>query len=441
MMQEWFLDAKLGIFVHWGIYAVNGMGGESWPIASGSISYNDYLKQMDKFNPTKFDPDAWASLFTEIGAKYAVLTTKHHDGVTLWPTKEDSPCIPKDSPYKKDIVGAFREATRRHGLKTGLYFSHTDWSNKDHMQVLLNCDEETLERLRRQKTVYRELWGMATDKDDTEREANKKKWNQFLRFHRAQLTELLTNYHPDLVWFDVMLHRTGYEYPTAEIRDFIHSVNDKTVINSRLGSHGDYQTPEQGIPIVRPEGPWEFCVTLGHTWSYVENQRYKSPYQVITMFCEVLGMGGNMLLNVGPAPDGTIDERDVAILREFGKWVNRNREAVYGTVQGLPHGHVYSPSSMNKEKNTIYIYWLHEPKDGAISVKGIRNEIRRVTILGDEEELSTKRVGGAAWARIPGVLWIDLPREKLDEHVTVIKIELDGELDLFHSRGKEIDAN
>jgi alpha-L-fucosidase len=442
MMQDWFPDAKLGIFVHWGIYAVQRRGGESWPIVNAAVSYDDYLSQFDAFTARDYDPDAWADLFQRAGARYAVLTTKHHDGVALWPTEEEAPSIP-DRTGLPDLVGPYVEAMRRRGLRVGLYFSHTDWSSLPHMEVLTGKTRDELQTLRREAFNYRELWTRSQAETDLSDSAeHQEKWDEFLRFHRAQLTELLTRYHPlDLIWFDVMLGRRGFDYRTGELRDHIHGICADTVINSRLNEHGDYETPEQFIPVQPPAGPWELCMTTNNTWSYTgREEQYKTPFEIITMFCECLGMGGNLLLNVGPDEHGVIPAQQVQLLETLGAWVHKHEEAVYGTVRGLPHGYAYHFSTLNKARDTIYLYVAHTPKE-ATSIKGIHNEVRRVTVLGSDEPCATKRIGGAPWMNVPGSLWVDVPKSALDAYVTVLKIELDGPLALYGGEGVEIDVN
>jgi alpha-L-fucosidase len=268
------------------------------------------------------------------------------------------------------------------------------------------------------------------------------KWQEFLDFHRAQLGEILSDYGPvDLIWFDVMLGRKGFQYPTAALRDFIQGICPTTVINSRLAAHGDYETPEQFIPVQPPAGPWELCMTTNNTWSYTgREEQYKTPYEIITMFCECLGMGGNLLLNVGPDEHGVIPAQQVQLLETLGAWVRKHEEAVYGTRRGLPHGYAYHFSSFNREADTIYLYLAHTPKE-ATPIKGIKNQIKRITVLGNGAECTSKRIGGASWIGVPGTLWIDVPKTALDEYVTVLKIELDGRLDLYGGEGVEIDVN
>ena len=442
MMQDWYTDAKLGIFIHWGIYAVDRRGYESWPISHGQVGYDEYLAQMDRFTASNYDPDSWADLIVKSGAKYAVLTTKHHDGVALWPTKQEGASIPNQTGLP-DLVESYVEAVRKKGLKVGLYFSHTDWLNLDHLSVLTGKTSEELVELRKELVDYIDLWTQSNKETDfSDSPEHRAAWNRFLDFHRAQLKEILTNYGPiDLLWFDVMLNRKGFDYKTAELRDFIHGISEQTVINSRLGEHGDYETPEQFIPVHPPAGPWELCITTNNTWSYTgREEEYKTPYEIITMFCECLGMGGNMLLNVGPDESGIIPARQVEALETLGTWVRKHAEAVYGTVRGLPYGYAYHFSSLNKSRDTVYVYLAHVPKEGT-PIKGIKNEIKRITILGNGAECTSRVLGGAPWIGVPGVLSIDIPKDALDEFVTVLKIELDGPLDLYSGEGVEIFEN
>jgi alpha-L-fucosidase len=262
MMQPWFEQAKFGIFVHWGAYAVGRRGKESWPIARAGVAYDEYIAEMAQFDAAAYDPDAWAELFRQAGAQYAVLTTKHHDGVTLWPTLEDSPSLASQC---GDLVGPFCQSMRRAGLHTGLYFSHTDWSHLPHVQALSGKTAEEIVALRQEPAHWAELIGGLDDLDHDPRSPRlnsytRDQWKEFLRFHRSQIKELLTTYAPvDLIWFDVMWGQGFFDYECAELREFIHSHSAQTVINSRMDGHGDYETPEQFIPVHAPPGPWELC--------------------------------------------------------------------------------------------------------------------------------------------------------------------------------------
>ena len=148
-MQPWFSEAKLGIFVHWGSYAVGRRGGESWPLVRGAVSQQDYLNEMNGFTARDYDPSAWAELFQRAGARYAVLTTKHHDGVTLWPTEQNSPSLAKE--LGRDLVAPFVEAMREARIHPGLYFSHTDWTNIPHIEAISGRPERSYALYRRKK--------------------------------------------------------------------------------------------------------------------------------------------------------------------------------------------------------------------------------------------------------------------------------------------------
>jgi len=440
MIQPWFSEAKLGIFIHWGIYAIQGRGGESWPLIRGEVSMEEYHKQIEAFTAKNYDPSSWAKLIRRAGARYGVLTTKHHDGVSLWPTAEDGPSIPNHG-KTGDLVGPFVEALRAENLHPGLYFSHTDWAHPDHFQCITGLSATELAQLRNTKHDYIKDWQRVAN--GLKPAANyQEAWEKFLQFRRNQIRELLTSYGPiDLLWFDVMIGLGIHDYESKKLRDFIHQLSPQTVVNSRLEEYGDYETPEQFIPVYAPEGPWEFCVTTNNTWSYTgREQGYKTPFELITMFSECLGMGGNMLLNIGPDESGVVPPQQVELLEALGDWIARHEEAVYPTRRGLPHGYAYGPTSLNASGDTIYLYLSHLPREKTF-IKGIHNDIKTVSVLGASVPCTHERVGGAPWLNVPGTLAIDIPQGDCDPLVTVLKIELNGELDLYSGEGVEIDIN
>ena len=442
MMQPWFKEAKLGIFIHWGMYAVGRRGGESWPLFNGQASFDEYFAEIGGFDAANYDPGAWAKLFAESGAKYAVLTTKHHDGVALWPTKQNDLSLPTRNGLP-DLVGPYVDALRHNGLKVGLYYSHCDWANPDCLSVMTSQSKEKLAELRNERVKYFEFWQKNHALPDPARQPElQASWSQFLKFHRAQLGEILTGYGPvDLIWFDGQFPNEGFDWCSGDIREFIHSICPATVINSRLEERGDYESPEQFIPVHPPKGPWEVCLTTNETWSFTgREEQYKTPFEVITMFCECLSMGGNLLLNVGPNEHGDIPTQQVELLKTLGAWIRRHEEAIYRTERGLPHGYAYHSTTLNKNRDTLYLYLAHLSKEGT-PVKGIKNKIKRISVLGRDAECSHKRIGGAGWIGVPGTLWINVPNDCLDEFVTVLKVELDGPLDLYSGEGAEILVN
>ncbi len=395
---QWFADAKLGIFVHWGIYAVNGID-ESWSFFNGYISHEDYMKQMDGFKAKKYDPEAWADLISESGARYAVLTSKHHDGVALWPTK----C--NDLHLKKDYIKPFMRALRDRGIKAGLYYSLLDWSHPDYPN------------LTRKDKRY---------DDDSLR------WSNFVEFNFCQINEILESYDPDLWWFDGDWEQSAEKWQAPLIRASILSHNPNAIMNSRLQGYGDYETPEQGLPIRKPEGEhWELCMTMNDSWGYQHNDKnYKSPNQIIRIFVDCISMGGNLLLDIGPKADGSIPEEQQDILKELGRWTNKHAEAIYGTSAGISPEYFYGPSALSGDKKTLYLFVDGKP-NGPIMLKGLKNKVNRIWVVGNGTKLNYDIKMKQYWSTTPGILYIDLPEEVLDPQVTVISILLDGEIELF----------
>ncbi len=399
----WFEDARLGIFIHWGIYAVDGID-ESWSFFNRYVSYDDYMKQLDGFNAERYDPLEWARLIKSSGARYAVLTAKHHDGVALWNTGESDLNVVQKTPARRDLVAPFVEAMRSQELRVGMYFSHIDWSHPDY------------DVFRRDEYRYR---------DDPDR------WARFLEFHRGQIRELATRFEPDLFWFDGDWEHSAAEWKAADLRDSLLAWNPRVILNSRLSGYGDYATPEQGLPITRPKGTWELCMTMNDSWGFQGHDRnYKTPYQIIRIFSDVLGMGGNLLLDVGPKADGTIPEEQVEILEALGRWTRKHEEAIYGTRAGLPPGHFYGPTTLSEDGKTLYLFIPHRP-NGPIVVRGLKNEINRARIVGNGTKLASRVMGRQYWSEVPGILYIDVPESELDEQVTVVALQLKGKVEVY----------
>lgn len=402
--MQWFADAKLGIFIHWGIYAVDGID-ESWSFYNGYISYTDYMKQLNGFTAKKYNPDEWAGLIKESGARYAVLTTKHHDGVALWNTALSDLNVVKKTPAGRDLVKPFCDAVRKQNLKLGLYFSHLDWSHPDYPNF--TSKEKRYEK-------------------------DSAKWASFIDFQRGQLKELSLNYKPDLYWFDGDWDFTAEQWKAKETREMINGWLPNVIVNSRINGYGDYDTPEQGVPVLQPKSKWwELCMTTNDSWGYQGNDKnYKSPNQIIRIFADCIGMGGNLLLDIGPKPDGTIPPEQINILKEFGRWTKKHQEAIYGTIAGIPKDYFYGPSTLSKDRTRLYLFLDSEPK-GPVVIKGLRNKVNRVWVVGNGTKLETKIMMKAYWSTTPGLLYIDVPREVLDKEVTVLAVLLDGPVDLY----------
>ena len=426
MMQDWFVDGKLGIFIHYGIYAVKGVA-ESWSFFNGKIAYDDYMSQLEGFTASKYDPESWAALFERAGAKYAVLTTKHHDGVALWDTKANDLSVVQKTPAGRDLLTPYVEAMRRHNLKIGFYYSHLDWSHPDYASILpTDRDPEIGDN----ESYYRNKFAFPEpDKQDQEA------WARFIKFHRQQLEELSTQFGDvDLYWFDGEWERTPEQFDMAGLRKQLEAWQPNAIFNSRLLGHGDYATPEQGIPIVPPEGPWEFCVTINDSWGYqTGDHNHKSVRQIVRMFAETIGMGGNMLLDVGPFEDGSLQPEQIDRLEGLGKWISKYSEAVFGTRAGLPQGLFYGSSTRSKDEKSLYLFFFDPPRD-KIAVKGLLSNVKRATLLDTGAELKHTKIGGLG--ETPGIVWIDIPSEGLDYNASVVKLEFDEPVKIYQGAGR-----
>ena len=408
--MQWFSDAKLGIFIHWGIYS-QGKTSESWEFHNKHISHADYMAQKDQFTAVNYHPEEWVKLIKHSGARYAVITSKHHDGVALWNTAMNDLSTAKVTPAKRDVLTPFVKELKSAGLKTGLYYSLIDWSYPDYPGFLKDSS--------RYKVA-----------DEPQR------WSKFLTFCNGQIGELLNQYNPDLVWFDGDWEHSAEEWQAERIRAMILKSNPGTIINGRLHGYGDYDTPEQNFPVSRPASPnWELCMTTNDSWGYYERDTlYKTPYEVITIFADAISMGGNLLLDIGPKADGTIPSEQVNILTELGNWTGKHSEAIFGTLPGMPQGHFYGPSTLSKDSTSIYLF-LAGNQTGDVVIKGLMSKIMQITVVGQGQSLSQKIVGKISWSPVPGLVYINVPDEIQDKYMTVLKVRLEKPLQLYRGKG------
>ncbi len=414
--MEWFEDAKLGIFIHWGIYAVDGID-ESWSFYNGYISHSDYMDQTKGFTAKNYNPQEWADLIRTSGARYAVITSKHHDGFTLWDAPPGSLSAVNGSAAKKDVLSPFVSALRKNKLKVGIYFSLSDWSSDLYTHF-------TRDSMRYQIA------------DDPQR------WSLFQNYFHGQLKDLSSRYKPDLYWFDGDWEHTAEEWQSEKIRSFLLADNPQTILNSRLQGYGDYGTPEQGVPITRPKDRyWELCLTMNDSWGYQKNDHnYKSSGELIGMFAEVLSLGGNLLLDIGPKADGTIPTQQKQILSDLGRWTSKHHQAIYGSQAGIPKDYFYGPSTLSKDGTILYLFVKGNP-GGQIALRGLKNKINRIWVVGKGTKLSHKVVGAVYWSQYPGIKYIQVPDYVLDEEMTVLAVLLDGKIDLFGAELGAIQSN
>lgn len=358
-LDKW-QDQKFGVLFHWGLYSVPGIV-ESWSICSEDVDwisrkknlpYDEYKKWYfglkDSLNPVNFNPIQWANVMEDAGMKYVIFTSKHHDGFCMFDTKYTDFSIAngafKNNPNKdvlKHVLNAFRDKN----FMIGEYFSKPDW----HTEWFWNPYFATPNRHINYKKERHPDW-----------------WKNYQTFTQNQLNELLSNYGPiDILWLDGGWI-TGDDINLDSILVEGRKKHPGLIAVDRAikGKNENYQTPERGIPATQLDYPWESCITLSHDWGWVPNAPFKSAQKVINTLIEITAKGGNLLLGVGPTPDGIIEDEVVTRLNKVGKWLKTNGEAIYSTRNAAIYhdGNVWFTA--NKNKKTIYaLYALPENED------------------------------------------------------------------------------
>ncbi len=414
-MPTWFETARFGMFIHWGPASQHGWE-LSWPMVGGvgalpdaqTVAVAEYHSAARSFNPVRFHPGEWARLARRAGMRYAILTSKHHDGFAMFHTRQSDYSI-EHAPFRRDIVREYLDAFRAEGLRAGLYFSLIDWHHPAY-PAFTEADKP-----------YK--WGRW-------RRGTPEQWNRFIRFMFTQIRELLTNYGTiDALWFDGGWERTADEWKARELEKMIRELQPNIVINDRLPGCGDYDTPEQAVPPKAPARAWETCMTMNNSWGYnPSDHSYKSPRALIHTLCEVAAKGGNLLLNVSPTGDGTLPPEHVERLEAFARWMERNGESISGTTPGLEPWQFYGPST--RRDGRVYLHLLMRPYE-AVSVRGLRvRQIKSARVLGSNHELRIqRRIAAADMLFNPdpiGEAIIDVPETELDPIATVIALDFDS---------------
>jgi alpha-L-fucosidase len=373
--STWFERAGLGLFVHWDHASQQGIE-ISWPLVGRSIipgrddvedevSVEQYHSTAATFDPGLWDAPGLARLARAAGARYVVFTARHHAGYSMFHTRHSDFSV-EHSPYGADITQEFVEAVRAEGLRVGIYYSLPDWHHPDYPAFRAEDLPYASERYPR---------------------PGPEQWARYIDYVKGQLTELLTNYGKiDLLWFDGEWERTEEEWHAAELRSLIRSLQPDVVVNDRLPGQGDYETPEQGMPVRSPAGPWELCLTMSENWAWRPSDTdYKSARRLAEYLAEVTSLGGNLLLNVGPKGDGSLPAIEVARLKEIGAWLAAHGESVIGVEPGSPSIQFYGP--VTQRGDTVYLHLVMRPA-GQMTVRGLPvGRIRDVRLLGTEQSL------------------------------------------------------
>ncbi len=431
--QSWFSDARFGVFIHWGIYAVNGKDAswsyfnneQPWARREHHQSREEYFAQCEHFTASRYDPEAWAETFLQAGARYVVLTTKHCDDFALWGTQQKGGLnVVEHTPAARDLVGPLCDALRKKGLKVGLYYSHAGWGHPDFPSVY----KEPSQRGQAGLSPY------SFPQDG--REEDPAAWKRYLAYQRGQIFELCKNYKPDLLWFDADWERTEEQWGAKELIAQIRALCPDVVLNDRTCHLGDYSTPEQGLPTKVPSGPWELCLTMDRQWGFTDFENdYKSTRQLLWHLIHTASKGGNLLLNVGPRADGTLPQEQTERLSSIGAWLAKNGTALFDTTPGLPAELFEGSSTLSKDRMTLYLISSCGGAD-SLAVQGMQSEVAEVIHLASGATLQHRFVGGASWARIPGVFWVDIPQSLRDPLFTVVAVRLAKPLEILFSEGQ-----
>jgi len=399
--RRWFQDAKFGMFIHWGVYSVIGDG--EWVMNNKKIAVSEYEKLGPQFNPSSFNAAEWVGLAKSAGMKYITITSKHHDGFAMFGSKVSDYDIVDRTPYHKDPIRMLADECHKQGIKLFFYYSELDWHNPDYYP-----------RGR-------------TGRDAGRPEAGA--WQKYLDYMNGQLRELLTNYG-DIggIWFDGWWDRPDADWQLARTYGLIHSLQPAALVGNnhhRLPFAGeDFQMFEKDLPGKKTAEfnkdsevgtlPLETCETMNRSWGYNQNDKnFKSTGQLVQYLVNAAGANANFLLNIGPKPDGTIQPEFVSGLKDLGRWLAKNGDAIYGTRGGpiTPR-----PWGVTTQKgNKVYIHIL-DWQDPAILLPRLPRRIASGHFLkdGSTAQFTENDLG----------ILVKIPETAVDEYDTILVLDV-----------------
>ena len=406
---KWFRDAKYGLFIHWGLYAIPGgewdgrflPRGTEWIMKRLAIPLRDYRKLAEQFCPDDFDPYFYVRRAKQWGMKYLVFTAKHHDGFAMFDTKVSDYSV-MHTPYGRDVVRQLADACAAEGLTFCVYYSQMqDWEHPDGNGNTLDYDPA---------------------KQDFSR--------YFYEKALPQVRELLMNYGKlGMIWFD-----TPYDMPVAlcrELADAVRACQPDCLISGRIGyGLGDFrEAADNSVPLLSRPDPWESPMTLNRTWGFSRrDENFKSPSLVLENLTRVVGKGGNLLLNVGPDATGKIPVRSDEVLCEVGRWLEKNGESIYGTspAPDFPYLNPWGETTYNAETLMLYLHVKqYPPEPYRLRLLGLKTPVTDVRLLTGEPLVYQQSYDPA---RDEHRLYVTLPDKCPDADDTVVAVSLDGEI-------------
>jgi len=424
-MQDWWTEARFGLFVHWGLYALPAR--HEWVKSREKMTDEAYQRYFDRFDPDLYDPTQWARAAKEAGMRYVVVTAKHHDGFCLWDSRYTN-FKATNTPAGRDLLRPLLEAVRAEGLRVGLYYSLLDWHHPEYTVDLHHP--------------------MRDDKEFTEK-SGARDLGKYADYLFAQVRELLTDFGTvDVLFLDYSFAGPGgkgrREWRSEELIRMIRELQPGILVNDRLDlldvpGGWDFRTPEQFMPRqwVECEGrrvPWETCQTFSGSWGYDRDEStWKSPRQLIVMLIETVSKGGNLLLNVGPTGRGTFDPRAIGRLRAIGEWMRLHGRSIYGCTQAPEE--LRAPANClltyHPAAKRLYVHVLEWPA-GELVIDDLEGRAGYAQLLNDASEVPFAARGqergyfSGARAGLPAdTLALRLPVEKPGVEVPVIELFLE----------------
>ncbi len=420
---EWWREARFGMFIHWGLYAVPAgewdgkevPGISEWIMLRAGIPVKEYEKLAQQFNPVKFDAEKWVLLAKNAGMKYIVITSKHHDGFAMFQSKASNYNIYDATPFKRDPLMELAAACRKHGIRLGFYYSQAqDWHEAGGTYSGIESGKPH--------------WDPELKRDSPMNYINGKAL--------PQVKEILENYGGlDILWWDTPIGMT------EEAARLLQNEVDKypnLITNNRLYKPwpGDFSTPEQHVPPTGLDYDWEVCMTMNTSWGYKwYDNEWKSSETLIKMLVDIASKGGNLLLNVGPTAEGLIPDSSVIRLEEIGNWMQRNGESVYETTASPFFKLTWGRCTQKVENGntTLYLHVFDWPKDELLRVPGIKAKIKDIYLLKNPKQKF-------AWKFEDNDLLIHSPKVIFDPINTVIVVKINGEPEITSNKPSLVDG-